>query len=420
MYRKSQQNQVQSSTKKLLYTAFFEKTPFFKRDINEYLSSLTETQREITEFFLNYRYANNIRLTNAYVAKQIGCCTKSVTRTTNKLQQDGFLVKKQDNKYSPNNFKLSDTTKKGPQAYLYWLNSLTEDNKSILMTHGVYLNHKKELTCLYEYVPQNNNIYKNKYIYNKPITISRAREDGIDGDGYGFLSKKQKERRENYVKGVAMLKQEQKKWILEHRSDPRVKDLLNNPKIRPLLITPTITTLTKLLTLDDREQLKLIAFEENALKYALMYIQPICEGKKALKSEVKDRMGWLVSIANAFCKKNNISPDWAWYFELCEIVGIEAIKQGEPAKPLVLEKPKPRNAGGHSPATPKPVIPLEEQIAILKKDIAGLTHSAENYTGTMNFMKTFALSLVERKKVELQELESIKESHGSEKQIVLH
>jgi len=146
--------------------------------------------------------------------------------------------------------------------------------------------------------------------------------------------------------------------------------MLNNPKIKAALITEPIERLAQLLSLDEREQLKLIAFPDEAVQHALSSIEPIVTGKRKLNTPIKDRVAWMLSIATMYCKNNNIKPDWSWYFQLCDIVGIDGQGSLE-KKPLLLEKPvpKPRNMGGPSPAAPKPVLTPEQSRERLLKEI---------------------------------------------------
>ena len=351
--------------------------------IESYLKRLTPLQRKIVEnVFFKFRKEGHSYLKNETIAREIGCSVKTVTRCTNKLHSDGFITKWQQNKYSPNHYDFKKDIVKGRQAYDYWFNTLSVKNQTLYTTNGIRVDYKNRIIFSHRNVPQNTILsYCKRFISKKPKPIVRAhtytREDNsdfenvflnlkpIDGNGSVF---KKLTREERFKKAVELMNDIQKKFILEHKTDPRVKNMLNYPKIRTVLITPLIEKLTQMLALNQREQLKMVAFRDEALQYALNYIEPIIMGKKQLKAPVRDRMGWLMGILNQFCEKNRITPDWSWYFEICSIVGIEALQKGEESKPLVLEK-SPQQVYKRV-ETVKQISPQQE-IDKLKEDIEG-------------------------------------------------
>lgn len=373
MYTNFIQNQV-SLKRKSAYSAHFSQSQVFNGDIFGYLQTCTNLQKDIAGLFLDYRYAKNIKLTNSFISSQINCSTKTVTRCTNKFHDDGFISKHQENPYAPNHFVFNGKAQRGKHAYNFWINSLSEENRELYITHGIRIDHNKKIIFRTENVPHNNNIYINYNYINKPIPSARVRtreEDGVPG----FKTLESKKRRDRYEQGVKMLTQEQKRWIVSRSSTPMVKDLLSHPKIKPALITKPMETLKELLSLDDREQLKLIPFTDEALQYAIDYVEPIMSGKKSLKKAVVDRMGWLMSMLTAYSKKNNIEPDWRWYFELCEIIGQEPLKKDEAPKPLTVKPVEVARTGAYkiwqSPVQP----PLVERISKLRADISGLEYN---------------------------------------------
>lgn len=323
------------------------------RSIEKYLFSLTPNQRSVAQYLLRFQKASVIKLRNQTIAKSVGCSEKTVTRATNKFKEDGFIFKAQANRYAPNNFALSSTAKNSRRIYI------SSINEPIYTTRNV---------------PQNNS-YK-LYLYNKPIPLARARAkvELIDGDGFGFLSKTERERKERVLKGIQMLNKEQKEWVIKNGKDPRVKEYVMGPKVKPLLITPLIEQCTEVLKLNKREQMKLVAFPEEALDYAYQQAKKIVDG--TIKSPpIKDRMGWFIFLATDFCKKNNLDIDWKWYFDICQVLGIEPILKNEAAKPLVEfqeSKPKPFKHSGFSPYEaykPKPKSSPEERISFLEVEI---------------------------------------------------
>lgn len=410
MYPKNDINQVLKTQKSPIITSFFGNaihSTLYQGNISTYLSTCTPSQKIIADVFLKYRYAQHVKLTNEYIAQEARCSTKTVTRCTNKFHADGFITKHQENQYSPNHYTFNDKVKKGKDAFSFWFNSLSEHNQDLYVTHGIRVDHKNKIIFSPRNVPQNNNIYiYNNYLYIKPIPIARARN--------GFVFKKTSKRELMKEHGVVTVKEFQKQWILTHKSDPRVKDLMNNDKIKTALFTPIIQKLTELLSLDEREQLKLVAFPVDAHQYAFEYIEPIVTGKKQLKKPVTDKIGWLLSIMGKFCDKNNINPDWRWYFELCEIIGIEKNTSTLVKKPLVLENLKPSKSLYPVWEEPKKD-PIHVQIANKIKDIEKYQKQLLNpelywksgtflYSTTIDFTKTLLLCAEQDLKT-LRELE---------------
>lgn len=340
--------------------------------LEPYLATLTKFQRKIADVFLRFKGKKWIRLKNEYVAKEVGCSELTVIRATNKFHADGFLAKKQQNRYAPNDFKFTPVAIKGKYAFSHWMNTLSDENKELLMMHGAYRDYKGELRLLNQNDRHSYNCILSEYIYTNPIPIHNARASKLktqsdyhlddntqpavnNGSEYiekekessrGSSSKqkspKEKAREERFKKGIVMLSREIKQWILNNRSEDRVKDILNNSKARPQIITPEIERLTAILDLNAREQFRLVAFPDEALKHAIGIIKPIINREKYHKEPIKDCVGFLMGVLSNYCSKNEIAPDWRWYFQLCEITGTEAIKQKEEARPLAIKKPPKR------------------------------------------------------------------------------
>jgi len=382
-------------------------SPSFNKNIEEYLDSLSYAHRKVAEYFLRFRYAEHVRLTNGCIAEHVGCSVRTVQRATNALQKDGFIVKQQVSRYTPNDFKLSPATQKGKHAYSYWLNSLSEESKELFYTHGIYKNAKGDLSCQYEYVIQNNNYINYIYLSNNPIPHNaRARawlatesQTVIDGDGEGFLTKQERERKEHVKRGLKMISDLQKEWLLENGNDPRVQDLMNNEKIRSALIIPEIEELTTLLSLNNREQFKLIAFRQDALKYVLTFVRPVVEGTKKTKEPIRDRMGWLMSMLLNYCKQRHIEPDWNFYYKLCEITKIPSLVENEEPRPLVVKfKQRTKNIG-HScyDLYVKEVVDPVEREKFLIQEIQNceknLAHLHKNFD---NFCREYSIKYCEK------------------------
>ena len=420
MYSNLQQKQAQNDGNYLLSAAFGQKTgkidPKYTGDIDAYLETCTKTQRSIAHMFLSFRYAPHIQISNDYVAATIHCSIKTVTRATNKFHLDGFLLKQQPNQYAFNNYQFHPLTRKGKGSFNYWFNSLSPENQLSYKTDRSYVNHKGEKKFSLRNVPQN----RITLVITKPIDErylnARVREAEIDGDGFGFLTEIEKSRKERTVKGIEMLKDLQKQWVLKHKNEPAMKEFLETEPVKAALFTPAIEKITALLDLNDRERFKLVAFPDNVVEYALSYVQPVVEGKTVLKTPVKDRMGWLMGIVIGFCNKHKIKPDWKWYFELCEITGIQHIPKDEKPIPLKVKKPERNSKNiGHSPYDPyvSPVLePIDVRIAKLKKEIENFSAQIaepERFFKSHLFRDSnvlFAQNALTRCITELTELES--------------
>lgn len=402
MYIKLETNQDVYNTRRIIEKPIPGK--LFDGDILKYLASLTSAERKIAEIFLDFKdNKNETHPSNEHIAGKAGSSVRTVIRATNKFHQAGFIYKQQRHIRSLNFYTFNSLVKKGVGAYNYRLHTLSASNQELLMTHGMYQNNKVKKSFPSEYVTLNYsyNLY-NKFIYKtKPIN-ARAREESFDD---GFISKQQEIRKHKIHKGIGMLKEEQKKWILQHKTDPKVKELLNSEKVKPLLISPLMEEITYLLDLDQREQLKLVAYDDSALQYALDEINRLFEQGKYTR--VKDRMAWLVTVATAFCDKNNTTPDWRFYFQICEILGIPTIKEGEDPKPMRYKKPKRVNNIGHSMydlfKAPEED-PVEVQEAKLTKDITNFTEQLNNpdkyFTG---FLKEESMKFIQQRLVECKE-----------------
>lgn len=344
------------------------KSCVFAGNIDSYLSACTPTEQKIAKIILEFRYAQDTILTRDYIASRAGCTIRTVTRATTKFHNDNFITKSQENVYAPNHFFFNEKTVKGPDAYQYWYNTQPKQNRDLYHTHGIRVDHEKKIIFQYEYVPQSYSYFLRDSLYNKTVPVTRACATVPLG----------KTRKKEQVGAVAM-KPEQMKWIRSHRNDPRVKEMMSNEKIKAELFTPEMYKIAELLSLEERERLKMIAFPKEAVKYALDFIAPIVSGSRTYTKPVDDKLGWLMGILIGFCRKNNIQPDWGWHRDIADITGLQHNSSDNPKKPLITSKPaqvKPmvKNPGYSSyHAWVSPTLPsVEEQIVQLKKDIATL------------------------------------------------
>jgi len=390
MYHTSIENQVFQIKKSFLTTNFPSKDlqTSYSGNIDSYINTLTPFEQDIAHLFLKFRKAPFIKHVNSSIAKKVGCSVRTVIRATNKFHKDGFITKKQPHQYATNNYTLDEKIKKGSHAFSHWFNSLTSSNQDLYISHGIIIDHKNKIICS-DVTPNNSSLILDSLSRRLDPVLTRAREKR-----HVFL-KKPKRKIMNSV---------QKQLILDNRSDPNIKEILKRPEISSEIITPSIKKIARLLTLDEKEQFKLVAFDEDALQYALERIEPVVIGNKALSTPVRNKLEWTISFATEFCKKNNSEPDWHWYYELCKITGMST--QTDP-KPLVSEKKvtKASKSSMYLPWKAPKQPPIEEQIKILKKDIQSLSEQI-NSIQTTQYMIAYATNVVRGKINELKLLEA--------------
>lgn len=387
------------------------------RSYDSYVSACTPFERDIAAIFLKYRKAKHIHLTNNYVASLAGCSRRTVTRATNKFHKDGFITKHQPDQYGTNHYTLNDSIKKSTFTFMHWLNSLPEAHKDVYITHGMIIDHKNKKVCI-DVTPNSSSLILDS-LFRKRRPLAHA---GAKGEG--------DKKSENLKKGVTLVSEFQKKWIMNHRTDPRVKDMLNDPRIKSALITETNEKITKLFDLDDREQLKLIAFNDDVLQYALSCIDPIVTGKKPLTRTIDDKMGWLIGLMTAFAKKQGVSPDWKWYYDICEIIGIDP-KTPIEKKALVATKAKAASttpkSGIYAPWKAPDLGSLDKQIYEVKESIVVFEKQLEspkdfwdihNILFSVNVKMTQSLLIKAQSRLEELEIEKKRSESNDEKQVI--
>lgn len=315
------------------------KSSINKRALNKKLHvvSLTKSERKICITILqcmengktkknrvSFPTLNNysVTLPNNYLAVINDCSTRTVKRSTKRLQDLGIIYKYQTDIYDKNTYVLAPDLR----------SDSTNENK--IVAQNVPL---KDIPSSLQ------SFFRNFFIYFKNLsswTCVRAKN-----------SPQQKGDTMNSV---------QKQLILDNQHDPNIKKVINNPKIKSEIITPAIEKLSKLLSLEEKESYKLVAFPEEALQYAFDYIEPIVLGKKVIYTTVLNKLEWVIDVAGRYCKKYAITPDWGWYYELCRMGGIDTCTE---AKPLDIQKPKSKispKKGIYSPWR-NPTPPLSRQ-----------------------------------------------------------
>ncbi len=323
----------------------------YTRCADSYISALTKYQKQIAEYVLPFRNKPRIILKNETIARAIGCSTKTVTRATNKFLKDGFITKHQQNKYAPNNYSIKNVK----PSFSHWFQSLSLSNQNLYDSHGIRIDHNKKIIYSYRNVPQTKSSLIFSSLSSRNVLVSSRGAARRNVHAYSKNNQK-KGRKVNSV---------QKQLILDNRHDPRVKDMLKNPEIMEHIITPTIQKITTLLNLDEKEQFKLTAFTDETVYHVYEKAYGAIAHNKA--PHITNRMKWLLAFATKYCEDNNLEPDWKWYYDLCEIVGIQPKTE---TKLLVTQQPKRAKGGIYKPwKAPEVVLTTSQKYDNLVKEI---------------------------------------------------
>jgi hypothetical protein len=378
----------------------------YTRSTDSYLSTLTKYQKKAAFHILLFRNKPWIILKNETIALAIGCSTKTVTRATNKFLKDGFITKNQQNKYAPNNYSIKNVK----LSFSHWFQSLSLDNQTLYDSHGIRIDHNKKIIYSYRNVPQTK---------SSPVFSSLSSRNVVVSSRIAAGRKEHTQNKNNQKKGMKV-NSVQKQLILDNRHDPRVKDMLHNPEIMAHIITPIIQKITTLLALDEKEQFKLTAFTDETLEYVYDQAKTAIESKKV--SYVSSRMEWLIAFAAQHCKGNAIKPDWKWYYNLCEIVGIDTRTD---RKPLIIQKARQQDTYKCKPGewqVMQRLTVVEERVEKWKTEVKVLQQRLEEFTGPDPFyLKGLLIRSIEKAKQELMEAEEFqKKEEVNEKQSILY
>lgn len=297
--------------------------------------------RIVLDFLLRRRNLKFLKVKNKTIADDVGCSERTVRSWTSRFAKLGLLVKWQTNSWAPNNYKILV-----PEKVLFslWVDTLSYEDQEFILNHGITRAEAiKYQTFRHSYNLVNLNILlpiPYPYMSNNIRAHTREVFDSSDGSARDGMEGKQK--REKVRKGIQMLKEEQKEWLRKHNSDEGIQELIKGPKVRRELFSKDAEELISMLSLDEREQLKLVAYPEEAIKHGLESLRPICYGTVAFKGDIRDRMGFLLAVMNSFCKMRlNVEPDWKWYFDLCSILKITPLQPDEAPKALVIRRTPP-------------------------------------------------------------------------------
>ena len=272
---------------------------------------------KILEYLLNLRNCDEIHPSNATIATAVGCCERTVTRWTNRFVAEGLITKKQLSEYGVNYYTINISRK---DSYQIYLDSLSPDNITTLINHGLTVNSKGEQSFLYETVIPNRD-----YIYiNTNLVLCKS--------GTGQIQNKKREKAleswftdqlySRVKRGITMLQEEQKRFIQMNKRQPSMKEILSKDPVKSELFTPAYRKIKELLELTDHEALKMICFDDGVLGAVYKELQDVKIGKRA---KLDDKVAWLYYRLNFLAAKANLKPHWKFYYDVCEILGIERL-----------------------------------------------------------------------------------------------
>lgn len=374
-------------------------------DINAYIATLTPLQKKVAYHILGLRNAPWAILKNKSIALALGCSIKTVTRATNKFLDDNFITKKQPNKYAPNNYTFNDGIKKVKFSFSHWFESLSPVNQDLYSTHGIRVDHKKKIIYSYRNVPHNISSLIFSSLCSKNVVVSSR----AHARGRWPIQK---------TKGQ-IVNEAQKQLILDNRYDSRVKGMLKTPEIKNHIITPIIQKIAKLLTFDEQEQFKLVAFTDDTLEHVYTDIKKAIDERKELK--IHNRMEWVLSFAKAHCRSQNIKPDWPWYYDLCSIVGMNPKTA---TKSFTISQPKKKDtykgkSGGWQEI--QAISCIEDRVERWRSEVRILEKRLESYGEVDIFnLKGLLIKTIENARQELADTELLLREGENEKQNVLY
>jgi predicted transcriptional regulator len=154
----------------------FNQTSFSEKDSQT--DHYTNADKQITSIILNSTDHRVTVLTNEYLSSVAGCSTKTVTRATNKLHKNGLITKHQPNDYGPNYYTLNDELYRSKKKFPHWINSLSDHNQYLYVTHGIRIDHDNKTISQFEYVQPKNSLLldNNLFINLSPNAHVRVRD----------------------------------------------------------------------------------------------------------------------------------------------------------------------------------------------------------------------------------------------------
>jgi hypothetical protein len=315
---------------------------------------------KILQYLFIFKNKPGREIANAKLADYAGCDLRTVRRWTSKFVSMGIITKKRQDIFTFNQYYVSPRVSK-KFGYTMWRQTCTPEQLflsqykvEIAQEHAnreYYIQNSEQIEYQKFFHPEtvlplNINIYINTRIpvtrahaYTRPEEAQPEKNEVNRNRKSLRVEKSRKEAR--VVRRLMMLKDNQKQWIIEKAlvSDESKakarKSLWDNSDVKKTIITPKREELAKLLSLDERELLKLTAFPDEAIAWTLVTIQKMLKHPETLQP-VLDRMGWVISFCMKWCNLNKVEPEWRWYYALCEITGIAKVNVGESPKPLIV------------------------------------------------------------------------------------
>lgn len=250
----------------------------------------TPTEQQIYKYILRYQNHPWIKLSNATIADAVGCSIITVIRATNKFNSSGLVTKQQENRYSSNSYTLRTI--------------VDHDNKRIIQSEYDIPN-KKDLSLILV-----------DSLFSKSVNVL-VQTHARGNTNKHIFEKKRGKKRSKVMNSVL------KNMILDNKEDPKLKDALRTPNMWEEIVTPTIQEISQLFSLNEQEQFKLIAFREDVLQHTLEQVKAVTAKYNGTGYRIDNRLQWILRVATNYSKENDIKIDWPWYYDLCNVLGME-------------------------------------------------------------------------------------------------
>lgn len=324
---------------------------------DNYINTLTRCGKNIARVIKQFSRHEFTELKISTIAKMARCSPRTVSTFINKFNRDGFIPKSQKNPFAPNVFKQN---------------------------------------CVH---------YKSSSLIDSLFSIN------IVGHTRPFLKKmiRRISKRGNKMNEI------QKEMILNQRNHPQIRQLLNAPSIQNHIFTPISEKIITTLNLNEKERYKLTVFDDETLEHIYEQVKTAISHKKVPHPPY--RVEWLMLFGCQYCSENDIKPDWKWYYDLCEMLGIEVIKRKDSFNKKSHEPLRISNQESYKPWKKPQEDPIEIRINTLRSEIQKNEERLQHSTQPA-FLNSFLERMIREKKQELEELEQ--KEFIDEKQSILY
>lgn len=342
----------------------------------------------VTKAILSHQRLPHIRISNARIAMLAGCTIRTVIRITSWLHKMGYIYKHQPDIYDFNIYTISSQLKDASR-FSGWLNRQpAPTQEQIMATIKVPLDNLIRI----ETVTQKSSLSKSYSIsiLNNPRVLTRSRARTRTG-------KEKKER--GY-----MIPQEIREWILSQGDRDTLKKLIRDPRVG--LISPVMQQVIDILKPKEVDYLKMISFEEPVLAAALAMTKKM--------NNLRDPMAYLLKACAYQSSSMGVTPEWEWYYKVCEILEIPTFQEVEPdERPSdMYRQPEPVHV------KPKKLIPktepltgqarrdmLNDQLNQALKDLQQLDASPVNPLFDVSaYTRKAIIKIIENLKREIEEM----------------